>query len=143
MYLMKNTFHRIFSVFMALVVMMSTASFTVDKHYCGKALVDMAVFSEAETCGMEMNKPFDSAVTDANSNGDFCCSNHKTTVEGQDELASSIKSLDFGQQVFLSTFTYSYVNLFRHSPEHIVLSKHYSSPLLIRDVQLLDQVFLI
>lgn len=128
---------------MAILVLLSTSSFTVDKHYCGNFLVDMAVFLEAKTCGMEMKDHSHSAVTDTSGSEDFCCSNHKTTVEGQDELVTSIKSLDFDQQVFLSTFTYSYINLFRNAPEQIAPFKNYSPPILVRDVQLLDQVFLI
>lgn len=140
---MKKTFHHITSVAVALLVLLSTTSFAVDKHYCGNFLVDMAIFSEAETCGMDMQDHPHSAVADASTNEGFCCTNHKTTVEGQDELVTSVKSLDFDQLVFLSTFTYSYINLFRNSPEQIVPFKNYSPPLLVRDVQLLDQVFLI
>lgn len=128
---------------MAILVLLSTTSFAVDKHYCGDFLVDMAILSEAETCGMEIPDHSHSSVADAFGNEDFCCSNHKTTVEGQDELITSIKSLDFDQQVFLSTFTYSYIDLFWSASERIVPYKDYSPPLLVRNVQLLDQVFLI
>ncbi len=41
---------------MAIVVLLSTMSFTLDMHYCGDTLVDIAVFKKAETCGMEMQK---------------------------------------------------------------------------------------
>lgn len=102
--------------------------------------MDLAVFSEAQTCGNEMHSH--AGVFDSNEE-DLCCENQQDTVEGQDELVTSIKSLDFDQQVFLSTFTYSYINFFRNAPEQIVPFKNYSPPLLVRDVQLLDQVFLI
>lgn len=140
---MKNMFQRIFSVLLALVVMMSTVSFAVDKHFCGNFLVDMAILSEAETCEISRSEYSDFVVTDVNSNGCFCCSNQQTTIEGQDKLVTSIKSFEFNKLVFLSTFTYSYFSLFRNAPEHVVPFKNYSPPLVIRNSQLLDQVFLI
>ncbi|MUP47371.1 hypothetical protein E0K83_16645 [Gramella sp. BOM4] len=130
---MKEAFRQLSSLMLALLVMFSTMSFTVEKHFCGEHLVDKAVFSEVKTCGMQMN-----AMTDGH-----CCSNEQTSVEGQDELKISFDSFDFHQQVFLSTFAYSYFNLFEPSPQQVIPFKDYSPPLLVYDIQLQDQVFLI
>ncbi|NJW52681.1 HYC_CC_PP family protein [Salinimicrobium oceani] len=138
---MKKAFHNITSVAMALLVLFSTSSFTVDKHFCGSMLVDMAIFSEAESCGMEMHEHSD--TTEDSVEQEFCCENQKIAIEGQDELKASRNSLDFDQQLFLATFTYSYINLFEVLPLQAVPNKDYTPPLLVRDVQLLDQVFLI
>jgi hypothetical protein len=118
---------------MAFLVMFSTMSFTVDKHFCGSFLVDTAVFSKAKTCGMDM-----SATAE-----DHCCSNETITVEGQDELKLSFDSFDFNQQLFITTFTYTYFELFESLPKQIIPFKDYSPPLLVTDIQLVDQVFLI
>lgn len=126
---------------LALLVLASTFSFSVDKHFCGSFLVDMAVFSKAKTCGMEMHRQGD--VEMASVEEDSCCTNEKIAVEGQDELKISFDSLDFQQQVFLATFTYSYLNLFEGSPRQIDPYRNYSPPLLVTDIQVLDQVFLI
>lgn len=72
-----------------------------------------------------------------------CCTNKKTTVEGQDELKISFDTLDFQQQVFLTTFTYTFFELFESLPKEIVPFKDYAPPLLVYDIQLVDQVFLI
>lgn len=133
---MKKALHKTISFSLALLVLMSTFSFTVDKHFCGSILVDKAVFSEAKTCGMEMN-------SETASSEDSCCTNEKTAVEGQDELKISFHSLDFEQQVFLTSFTHSYLNLFEGLPEQVIPFRHYSPPLLVTDIQVLDQVFLI
>ena len=57
---------------MAFVVLFSTMSFTIDKHYCGDTLVDVAIFNKAKTCGMEIQQ------TDSNSGCSVmkkgCCS---------------------------------------------------------------------
>ena len=122
---------------LALLVLMSTFSFTVDKHFCGSMLVDKAVFSKADTCGMEMASEANDLAKDS------CCTNEKVAVEGQDELKVSFESLDLEQQVFLASFTWSYLNLFEGLPTQIIPFKDYSPPLLVSDIQLLDRVFLI
>lgn len=136
---MKKMFHNIVSTLMAFLVLFSTVSFTVDKHFCGSILVDLAVFSEAKTCGMEAHQ--DDA--EPSEKKDSCCSNEKIAIEGQDELKSAFKALDLDQQVFLASFTYSYFNLFEGLPEQIIPFSDYSPPLLVTDIQLMDQVFLI
>ena len=115
------------------MVMLSTMSFTVDKHFCGSHLVDKAVFSKAKNCGMQMSANAES----------HCCTNEKVSVEGQDELKISFDSFDFDQQLFITTFTFSYLNLFESLPKQIIPFKDYSPPLLVSDIQLEDRVFLI
>lgn len=133
---MEKPLHKTLSFALALLVLMSTFSFTVDKHFCGSILVDKAIFSEAKTCGMDMHSEYSSAE-------DSCCTNEKTAVDGQDELKISFHSLDLDQQVFLTTFTHSFVNLFEGAPLEVIPFKYYSPPLLVTDIQVLDQVFLI
>lgn len=137
---MKKAFHNIVSFSMAILVFASTTSFTVDKHFCGKMLMDLAIFSEAESCGMQHSH---SESDNCSIEVDPCCSNQTTVVEGQNELKVSFESLDFDQQLFLSSFTYSYLNLFEGLPEQKVPFKNYTPPLLVTDIQILDQVFLI
>lgn len=135
---MKKVFQKSGSLIMAFLVLFSTMSFTVEKHFCGQILVDLAIFSEAETCGMEMHMPSSEEKSE-----DSCCKEQKISVEGQKDLKLSFDKLDFSQQVFISSFTYSYVDLFEGLPRLVVPFKDYSPPLLVRDVQLLDQTFLI
>ncbi|MCG9971824.1 HYC_CC_PP family protein [Christiangramia crocea] len=130
---MKNALRHIGSLLMAVIVLFSTFSFTVDKHFCGDYLVDKAVFSKAETCGVQM--PADSE--------NHCCTNEKVSVEGQDELKISFDSFDLHQQVFITTLTYTYFELFESLPKQIIPYEDYSPPILVRDIQLVDQVFLI
>ncbi|WP_035695588.1 HYC_CC_PP family protein [Christiangramia portivictoriae] len=130
---MNKAFQHIVSLSMAFMVLLSTMSFTVDKHFCGSHLVDKAVFSKAKTCGMQMS-------ADAESH---CCTNEKVSVEGQDELKISFDSFDFHEQLFITTFSFAYLNLFESLPKQIIPFKDYSPPLLVSDIQLEDQVFLI
>ena len=134
---MKKLFQKSGSLVMALVVLLSTMSFTVEKHFCGQILVDLAIFSEADTCGMH------STLIENKEVEDQCCTEEKTIIEGQDELKVSFDQLDSPQQVFLTSFAYTYLDLFEGLPQQVVPFKDYSPPLLVHDIQLMDQTFLI
>ncbi|CAL2095560.1 conserved protein of unknown function [Tenacibaculum sp. 190524A02b] len=138
---MKQVFQKITSFIMAIVVLFSTLSFTLDMHYCGDTLVDIAIFKKAETCGMEMQKSIankNCSITKKN-----CCSDKQMAIEGQDELKSSPTLLSLEQQVFVASFVYSYLNLFESEEIDNAFYKDYSPPLVIRDIYKLDETYLI
>jgi len=137
--LMKRIFQKITSSLMALLVLVSTFSFTVDKHYCGSLLVDQAVFAKATSCGMEMHSSSEKMMMDEEN----CCSNQNITVEGQDQLKLSFSSLEFDQQVFFTAFSFSYINLFEGLPQQIIPYKNYTPPLIVKDIPVLNDTFLI
>lgn len=131
----KQFLHKVFSTLLAFLVLLSTVSFTIEKHFCGDILVDVSLFSEAEKCGMEtleiqMKKT--------------CCKYEVDVVKGQDELKfSSFDDLEFEHQQFLASFVYSYINLFEGLPNQIIPHKDYSPPNLVADIQVLNGTFLI
>ncbi|NDP27246.1 MAG: hypothetical protein GZ087_07455 [Flavobacterium sp.] len=133
---------------MALLVMVSTMSFSVDKHFCGSELVDFGIFSKAMTCtseikicGVEMDHKMDhEMVADEK---DSCCTNQKMALNGQDELNISFHFLDFDQQLFFTTSTYSFIYKYESSSLTEIPFRYYTPPLLVADIQVLDQVFLI
>ena len=75
-----NFTYRVTSMFLAVLVVFSTLSFTVKKHFCGTNLVDVAVFSDVKGCGMElasmgkMKKP--------------CCKEEVEIIKGLEDLKS-------------------------------------------------------
>ncbi len=137
---MKQTIHKIVSLLMATVVLFSTMSFTIDMHYCGDVLVDTAVFSEAQSCGMESMD--DSSCTTPNLKKK-CCSEKKISFEGKKNLQTSFDNLSFDQQVFIASYIYTYSNLFEVSEDNSTSFLDYSPPNFVKDIQLLDEVFLI
>lgn len=142
---MKEIFRKIASISMAFLVLFSTMSFTVDMHYCGDHLVDFSLTEKVDTCLMkaEMTKTSTScSMMDMKMEMD-CCSDVEVVFEGQDDLKLSFDQLSFDQQIFLVSFVYSYLNRFEGFDENIIPFKDYSPPPLIRDVQILDQTFLI
>ncbi len=124
---------------MAILVLFSTVSFTVEKHFCGDVLVDISVFTESEKCAMEELEKELEAITKKS-----CCKDTVDVFEGQDELiVKTFDDLDFEKQLFIASYIYSCINLFEGLPQQIVPHKDYSPPNLIEDLNLMDQVFLI
>ena len=130
---------------MALLVLFSTMSFSVEMHYCGDHLVDFSFMQKVDTCMMKAEKAKSQSqcsMMDMDMEMD-CCSDVEVVFEGQDDLKLSFDQLSFDQQIFLTSFVYSYINLFEGFDENIIPFKDYAPPPLIRDVQILDQTFLI
>jgi hypothetical protein len=128
---------------MALLLLFSTLSFSMDMHYCGDHLVDFSLFDKAESCGMMAtanDAPGDCTVIRADMD---CCTDVQILVEGQDDFKVSFDQLTDSQQLFLSAFVYSYINLFEGVDDTSAREWRYSPPPLIRDVQVLHQTFLI
>ncbi|MCX7551815.1 HYC_CC_PP family protein [Xanthomarina sp. F2636L] len=137
--MIKVFLHKTFSATLACLVLFSTLSFTVEKHYCGENLIDVAIFTKANNCGMDME-----TVAANYKEKKHCCKDEVEVLKGQDQLKkTSFEDLEFDQQIFLSTFAYSYLNLFEGLPELVIPHKDYSPPILIVDIQVLDQVFII
>lgn len=137
--MLKQILHKSFSVLISLLVLFSTVSFTVEKHFCGDVLVDVSVFTEAEKCAMEVNEKEIETITKKT-----CCKDTVDVFEGQDELiVKTLDDLDLKQQLFVASYIYSYINLFEGLPQQVIPHKNYFPPNLVFDIQVLDQVFLI
>lgn len=133
--MIKTFLHKGFSIVLALLVLFSTVSFTIEKHFCGDTLVDVSIFQEVEKCGMEAMEMLQKKS---------CCKDEIDVVKGQDELKfSSFEDLNFEHQQFITSFAYSYINLFESLDKRIIPHKDYSPPNLVADIQVLDQVFII
>lgn len=135
----QKSLHKVWSVAMALFVLMSTFSFAMEKHFCGDVLVDVAIFSDLTTCGMDMKTTSD-VILEKND----CCKDEIEMVKGQDKLKkTSFEEFRFGQLLFIKTLIYSYNNLFEDLPKQIASHQDYSPPNLVFDIQILCHVFII
>ena len=138
---MKAFIKNITSMFLAFLVLFTTMSFTVNMHYCGDTLVDTAIFQKVKTCGMNMQKATttsECAITKKN-----CCNSEQIVVDGQDELQLSIDTLTFDQQLFITSIVYTYINLFEGLDRKPIPFNDYSAPLIVKDIQVLDEVYII
>lgn len=138
---MKQLLTKISAILMAFVVLSSTMSFTFSEHYCGTQLVDVGLFSKAEACGMELEKPTGSKDCELQKNN--CCKDEVKQFTGQHELNTNISTLNFEQQVFVASFAYAYLNLFEGLAVNIIPYKNYTPPLVDKEINVLYQVFII
>ena len=125
---------------MAIVVLLSTMSFTVNKHYCGTILIETAVFHKTKGCGMEIQKSSskDCAIIKKN-----CCKDEQILVDGQDELQLQVDKLTFKQHVFITSFVYTYHALFEGIEDTVNSYIDYAPPLVVRELYKLDETYLI
>ena len=140
-HLMKDRIRHIVAFAMAFLVLFSTISFTVDMHFCGKHLVDFSVFKKAETCGMSAMMA--DAMGEQMKMDMDCCSDVNIVQQGQDDLKISFEKISFEHQYFIASFMSSYIDLFEGLDKYVVPFKEYPPPLLVQDVIILDQQFLI
>jgi len=138
---MRDSIRKISAILMAFVVMFSTMSFTTSKHFCGDELVDFSIFTLAESCGMDMND-IDITSNECQIGEEDCCTDVINIIEGQDLVKSEI-NFDNNQQFFVVAYFYTYINLFEGLKENIVPFRNYSPPILVKDIQVLDNVYLI
>ncbi|MDF0715271.1 hypothetical protein PY092_03840 [Muricauda sp. 334s03] len=136
---MKQFFHQIVSSLMALLVLASTVSWTVDKHFCMGRVMDISFFSHAEDCGMEAGL----ALMENDDLKKSCCADESFTMQGQDDLNLAWQDLDLEHQMFLVAFTSTYVDIFVPLEKCPVPNEQYPPPKLVKDIHVLDQVFLI
>ena len=139
---MKKVSLHTFSVFMAFLVLFSTMSFTVEKHFCGKSLVGHGVFSsagkckaETHTCGVE--------GMDHMEMKDSCCSNKTECIKGQDELSHSQMTFNLVPQTFIIPLSIVLVDLLPELSPGVITYPPYEPPQLVYDLQVLCQVFTI
>ncbi|MBU1373881.1 MAG: hypothetical protein KJ712_10170 [Bacteroidetes bacterium] len=137
---MKQIFFKISSFLTAIVVFLSTMSFTIDMHYCGDTLVDSAIFEKVGTCGMEMEDPSIEGCSIAKKD---CCNDLQISIDGQDGLQLSVYTPTFNQQIFVASFVYSYINVFEGLKETISLYKDYPPQLVVRQIYKIDETYLI
>ena len=140
---MKEKLHKTGAALMALLLLFSTLSFSMDMHYCGDHLVDFSLFDKAESCGMMAvaeEVPTDCTVIKS---GMDCCTDVQILVEGQEDFKVSFDQLTYGQQLFLSSFVSSYISLFEGFETKSPRDWEYAPPPLIQDVLVLYQTFLI
>jgi len=135
----KTLTHKVFSMTLALLVLLSTFSFKIEAHFCGTKIVDVAVFSKVTSCC----NPAENTNSEVQFSKISCCTNRVVSFDGLKELnvVSSMDELQLAK-VFqsLSKFN-SHQALFTFLA--IGYDPNYFSPDLIVDPQIEHQVFMI
>ena len=135
---MKKVLFKITATLLSLVVLLSSMSFTIDKHYCGDTLVDVSYFGEADGCCDKMEM-----IEKQQEKKKSCCKNEtefivSTTFDKEKVLVLSPKDVQF-----LVFHLYSYINLYQEVALEKEFYKDFSPPDLVQDIQVLHETFLI
>ncbi len=141
--LMKSILHKIVSIAMALLLLLSTMSWKVEKHYCMGRLMDVTLFSDVQSCGMETEALNVLNNNNLNETEKSCCEEQIAFVEGQNHLKVSLDDLQNSASVFLIAYTYTSLQLYADLFELPTTFDEYPPPLLVKNIHLLDEVFLI
>jgi len=137
----KKAFKNIGSLFLALMMLFSTFSFTISTHFCGGELADYSFVGNLDRCEMPTKTHNDTRETSLNSIS--CCQDSIETIEGTNDELTVVKELEVQEVQFLVAFSYIYMNLFEGLEQHIVPFKDYSPPLVTKDIPVLYDTFLI
>ena len=141
---MKKVSLHTFSVLMAVLVLFSTMSFTVEKHFCGKSLVGHAVFSSVEKCQSETHScGVEGMMSHMKMDKDSCCSDKTESIYGQDELNIHSVSFDFVPQSFIVPLSFILIDLLPELSPEVISYPPYEPPQLVYDIQVMCQVFTI
>ncbi len=139
---MKKVINKIISFLLALVVILSTMSFTISSHFCAGNLVQVSYFTKAKSCNNEVKIKADN--NSCNFSKTSCCEDKIEFVKGLDVYKKPVlKSNDYEDQLFLAYFSTVYNIIYNYLPNKSLLFNDYSPPQLIVDFQVLNEVYLI
>lgn len=131
--------HKVFAISLSFLVMISSLSLTIEKHFCGGTLVDVAIFTNAKKCSDDLTE-----VTETGIIKKSCCKDEIDVIDGLSEITiNSFDGLDTIHQQVLIAYSYRYVHLFENLPNLVILNKDYLPPKLIKDIHVLDETYLI
>jgi hypothetical protein len=131
----------IVSILIAVVILVSTTSFTVSMHLCGGHVASVSFLDKAAPCAMEQMPPCHQQLMKKFG----CCEDHEFKVEGKD-LSSKIQEVvQLQHQQFSWVLDLPVVYKIISTTESVsnFSYAYYSPPLLDRDITVLKQSFLI
>ncbi len=131
---------RCTGILLALLVLCSTMSFTVHKHFCGPFLKDVSVILPSDGCGMEMSNDMAACALDKKSN---CCNDHTEVIKIQDDLKLTWNDFHFKAPVAITTAFLNFNVLITGDDYKHSTFIAYSPPLVIQDIPVMHQSFLL
>lgn len=150
-----NKTHRIISLLMAMLVLVSSTGFSVDLHFCQGEVKSFSLLGKAPSCHEKLdkkhcNKQQKSCHTAPANQDDLkhckkdCCSNQTIKVEHNDE-AKKLQTIELSQKQikFISAFIQGFLLEKTDLSKAIVPHLNYVPPLLSKDIPVLVQSFLL
>jgi hypothetical protein len=118
----------------------------VSNHFCGGELASSSIsFGEGDIgCGMEESMSSCEMLDHSNTiKKESCCANTYLQLKLDDEFNTSITIESDLDVDFLSAFVFIYINSNSFNTTKKTEFHSYSPPLLFRDIQIMNQTFLI
>ncbi|WP_188458818.1 HYC_CC_PP family protein [Psychroflexus planctonicus] len=139
--MMKARFQHIASLLLAVLVLFSTQSFSINTHYCGNILVDKAIMKPAKKCAMHSEQS--QSKHEHENEKDECCDDEVDLIEGQDQLKIQSTDFELPHPIFVEAFVFTFFSTSSFETEVNTTIYEDPPPLLQRDFQTFYQVFLI
>jgi hypothetical protein len=133
---MKSIFHKIFSILLIPILLFSTTSFSVDKHICMDSVYSISIFGEADDCSMEMEHCDKLTLNYCILSDENSCKDVIEFIAGSTGNQEKQIQLNFEQTHFLLFIIFSKPNLNKTNSH-----KNYSSPKVVKNLYILNQVF--
>lgn len=130
----------IFSAFLALLVVLSSFSLTIDRHLCMGKVHSVSILKDAPGCGMELSVQNGQNL----SKMEGCCQDEQTVIEGHALLVKTVKpvSVEY-QSLWVAELPHAILTLDFASSDRPTTHAQYKPPLIDREIPLLVQSFLI
>ncbi|TDQ22848.1 HYC_CC_PP family protein [Tenacibaculum caenipelagi] len=136
---MKKYISKITAIFLALVVLLSTFSFNVEKHFCGDFLVAISYVGNVASCNDVEEDSCESKTIEPS-----CCKDDAEFLKGQTQIQkSSVEKVTFTKVITAVASYIYYKQLFSNLEKQFVPHKFYVPPKLFFDIQVLHEVFII
>jgi hypothetical protein len=139
---MKNIFTHISVTLLSLIVILSSMSFTVQKHYCGDILVEVSYLGKAKGC-CSTNDVKHTENHENSTSKKKCCNDKLELIESSTFEKEKLIALSVEQLEFSVYFLFSYIDLFQQRDVKKEFYKDFSPPDIVQDIQLLQETFLI
>lgn len=137
---MKETVKKISAFILSFIVLLSSMSFTIDKHYCGGELIDVSYFGEADGCNMEHSEAVTSYQTVKENS---CCVDEIQIIESTTFDKEKLTKVTQKNIEFAFIYAYSYIDIFNEVLLDKEWYKDFSPPDIEEDKLVLFQSFLI
>jgi len=138
----QKTLFPILSVFLALVVLLSTTTITINKHFCHGKLVDTVILKESKGCNTADDSTSKKPCKTVKKH---CCDDQQLVFEGLDHVQFEKYVPKVKQpNVLVAVYFQKHTINFTRNLKYVVPSYfNYEPPPLVRPIYQLDEVFLI
>lgn len=135
----KQIVHKIVNIVIACLLLIATASFSIQKRYCHDQLIAVSIFEQLADCKLDT-----SAKTVLSQDTIACCTDTVYIFDGKDIIQNK-SSYNLGkiQKLYVTAFVYVHSASIKPYSNPTIPYDNYSPPYFYTNKQVLHQSFLI